>query len=331
MAQISRRGTGQWRARVRRKGYPDLSKTFDIRADAEKWARMVERDMDRGSYVPSPESERVTLAEALERFTREYIEPRLAHPRKEVTRAQRLGSRDLARKTLAAIRGGDLAKFIQEREAEGAGGNTIRLELAVLSRLYSWARAAWGMEGLANPVQNVIRPKLPSGRTRRLEEGEEEKLLAACVNRFRPVVLFALETAMRREEISTLTWEQVDLKNRSLHLPRTKNGEPRSVPLSPAALDLLKALPRQISGSVFGYRTDSISYAFRRACAKAGLENLHFHDLRHEATSRLFENTDLDVMEIKGITGHKSLAMLVRYSHLRAHRLADRLAGKQRG
>jgi len=136
---------------------------------------------------------------------------------------------------------------------------------------------------------------------------------------------------MRREEIATLTWEHVDLKRRTAHLPKTKNGQARSVPLSPAAIEILKALPRKIAGTVFGMSSDLITKKMGKATKKAGLEDLRFHDMRHEATSRFFENTDLDVMEIKMITGHKSMQMLARYSHLRAHKLADRLAGKMRG
>ncbi|MGE4298941.1 MAG: site-specific integrase [Desulfovibrionaceae bacterium] len=136
---------------------------------------------------------------------------------------------------------------------------------------------------------------------------------------------------MRRTEIATLTWFHVDLERRFVHLPETKNGEARSVPLSPAALDILKRIPRNLKGSVFALSPENITRAMVRACKQAGIADLRFHDLRHEATSRFFENTDLDLMEIKAITGHKSMQMLARYSHLRAHRLAERLAGRQRG
>ena len=148
---------------------------------------------------------------------------------------------------------------------------------------------------------------------------------------YRELVKFAIETAMRRQEIASLTWEHVDLKRRTAHLPKTNNGESRTVPLSPAALDILKSLPRELSGSVFGMSPDLITKKMSKATKRAGMEDFRFHDLRHEATSRFFENTDLDVMEIRMITGHKSMQMLARYSHLRAHKLADRLAGKPRG
>ena len=115
-------------------------------------------------------------------------------------------------------------------------------------------------------------------------------------------------------------------------LPETKNNEPRTVPLSPAALDILRGLPQpEGQEQVFGLVTEQITHTMLATCRKAGLENLRFHDLRHEATSRFFEHTDLDVMEVKAITGHKTLQMLARYTHLRTARLADRLAGMKRG
>jgi integrase len=138
---------------------------------------------------------------------------------------------------------------------------------------------------------------------------------------------------MRREEISRLTWDNVDMGKRSAHLPKTKNGEARTVPLSPDALEVMREVLAEEgnNGWVFCMSPDAITQAMERARNAARITNLTFHDLRHEAISRLFENTDLDVMEIKTISGHRSMQMLARYSHLRAHRLADRLAGAKRG
>lgn len=330
MATIQKRGPRQWRVLIRRQGHPVQTRTFDTRVDAETWARSIESEMDRGVFISRKEAETTTLAEALERFIREYT-PQLAAGATDARRAHKLQERKIASQMFAAIRGKDIADFIREREEEGMAANTIRLDLATLSRVFNLARTAWGMESLSNPVQTTPHPKLPGGRQRRLEWGEEERLLEACPPSFRAVVLFALETAMRRSEIASLMWSQVNLRTSCLLLPKTKNGDPRTVPLSPAALDLLRGLPRNLSGSVFGCSKDGITHTMSKACRKAGISGLTFHDLRHEATSRLFENTDLDIMEIKSITGHKTLQMLVRYAHLRADRLVDRLAGKKRG
>lgn len=203
----------------------------------------------------------------------------------------------------------------------------------MISHLYTVARNAWGMSYLINPVPlaKTTRPRLPTGRDRRLREGEEAALLvAAAPPNLRAVIRWALATAMRAGEIAGLTWDNIDLKQRSAHLPVTKNGTARTVPLSREAVAVLKSLPRRLDDSVFGMSGNAIRLAWQRTRAAAGIEGLTFHDLRHEAISRLFENTDLDAMEIARISGHRTLSMLSRYTHLRAHRLAERLDGAPR-
>lgn len=329
MATIRKRGTAQWEARIRKKGWPVTCKTFDTKIQADQWSRQIESEMDRGVFISRTEAETTTLTEAIDRYILDYI-PRLSDPKREENRARVLQRRVIATRFLSSIRGKDVAEFIKERQDEGTGANTIRLDLALLSRLFEVAGSDWGMESLSNPVKRANKPKLPSGRSRRLEGDEEARLLAVCPSPFREVVSFALETAMRREEIASMNWNQVDLKKRSALLPNTKNGETRSVPLSPNALEILRALPRNVSGSVFGMDKANITRNMLIAARKAGIKDLRFHDLRHEATSRLFENTDLDVMEVRAITGHKAMQMLARYSHLRTSRLAERLAGGKR-
>ena len=149
-------------------------------------------------------------------------------------------------------------------------------------------------------------------------------MLAAASEKLRPCIAFTLETAMRREEIASLAWENVSTAKRSALLPKTKNGERRTVPLSPKALEILETMEPKGEGSVFGISADAITQAMEAARKKAGIEVLHFHDLRHEATSRLFENTDLDMTAIRKVTGHKTLQMLARYIHLRDDRIAMR-------
>ena len=129
---------------------------------------------------------------------------------------------------------------------------------------------------------------------------------------------------MRRGEIAAMRWEHLDRQERVLLVPVTKTGTPREVPLSRAAAAVLDALPHRPDGQVWGMRPDSISQAFERVCKAAGIEGLTFHDLRHEATSRLFEK-GLGDMQVAAITGHKTHQMLKRYTHLRAKDLAPLL------
>jgi integrase len=343
MATITKRGKEQWQARVRRKGYEQESKTFISKGDAEAWARDVESEMDRGVFVSRREAESSTFREVIERFKEEYI-PKYAHPTKEKSRLNHLLNYPLAEQFMASIKAKHLIEYRKTREAEGVGTHTIRLDLALISKIFEVANNDWGMESLANPVKRMTKPKIPKGRDRRLKrqvvvEGEvmseEALLLQHASKRLKPILKIALETAMRRGEIVTLTWDRVNFDSRTAYLPHTKNGEARTIPLSPKAIKILKELiPDKtipIHGRVFELSQGRLSKNFRSACKKANIKDLRFHDLRHEAISRLFENTDLDIMEIKGITGHKTLQMLARYAHLRADRLVDRLEGEKRG
>lgn len=341
-----------WQARVRKKGWPQQTRTFDLKAHAAVWARAVELEMERGVFVSRAEAEATTLAEALNRYEAE-VSVRKRGSARERRRIERWRQRPLAKRSLASIRGKDIADYIRERETEGAGPNTIRLDLALLSHLFTVARSAWGMESLSNPVALVkgSRPKLPRGRDRRLLPGEEARLLAACRAYGGPleaIVALALETAMRRGEIAAMRWEHLDRRARVLRVPETKTGEPRRVPLSSRVLEVLDGLaspqgrPRRIDGYVWGVTANAITQAFGRVvkralkdyeveCTAAGeepdprmLRGLRFHDLRHEATSRLFEK-GLNPMQVAAITGHKTLQMLKRYTHLRAEDLVDLL------
>jgi len=228
----------------------------------------------------------------------------------------------LARRFVASIRGMDIARFRDERLRK-VTPSTVKRDLVLLGHVFEVARKEWGIH-FHNPVRDI---KLP--RDRRLQAGEETRLLEACREAHNPwllpVVQLALETAMRQGELIRLRWEHIDLNRRTAHLPDTKNGESRTVPLSTTAVRVLRTLPRSLHGQTFpGVTTEAIKRAYIRAVRRAGIENLRFHDLRHEATTRLFEK-GLNIMEVASITGHKDLRMLRRYTHLKAEDLARKL------
>ena len=208
--------------------------------------------------------------------------------------------------------------------------STVRLEMSLLSNFFDIGRIEWGICG-DNPVKNVRKPTPPPGRERRLTAREERQILRYCHNHqnqsLYSIVVIALETAMRQGEILNLHWEHINLKSRIAHLPKTKNGAKRDVPLSVKARDALIRLGVQTRGKVFGYSAEGLKSTWRFMLIKLGIENLHFHDLRHEAISRLFELGSLDMMEVAAISGHKSLSMLKRYTHLRAQKLVRKLEG----
>ena len=325
MAAFQKR-SGAWRALIRRRGYPPLTRTFDSKAQAETWARQIEGEMDRGVFVSRAEAENTTLADALDRYAAEVSSSKKTANR-EIYTIRWWQTSALGPRSLASIRGKDIMAVLAAKEAEGAAPHTIHLYLALLSHLFTVARRAWGMEGLSNPTEFVRKPKLPQGRDRRLIDDEQIRLLNAAQTyggEIGAIITWAIETAMRRGEIAAMRWEHLDRKDRVLLIPETKNGTPRQVPLSTVALEILDGLPRRMDGRVWGMRPDSISQAFERVCQAAGIEGLTFHDLRHEATSRLFEK-GLNPMEVAAITGHKTLQMLKRYTHLKAKDLVGRL------
>lgn len=327
MATIEKRGPWQWRVKVRRRGHAPQTNTFETRAEAEAWARQVEGDMDRGIFFSRVEAERTTLKEALERYERE-VTPTKRGAKQEKYRIGQWLRHELANRTLASIRSADLAAWRDEQRNAGLAPSTVRNALNTISHLYTIASSEWGMEGLTNPVSSIRKPTMPPGRERRLEDGEEEKLLASCGQckspYIVPIVRIALETGMRLSEILSLDWKNIDLKMKVARLPMTKNGSSRNVPLSSTAIEVLKAMPRSLRGQVFPVTVDTVKQAYRDAVRRAGLEDLRFHDLRHEATSRFFEK-GLDMLSVAEITGHKTLVMLKRYTHLRASELAIKL------
>ena len=339
MATIRKRpgpqGRTVWQVQIIRQGFPPQYRTFDSKTQADAWTRRMESEMDAGVWRDRSEADRTTIEDALDRYLAE-ITPHKAPQTIEWQhmKAKALKSHKLARTALSRIGGTQVSDYIRFREGQGLNAHTILGELSLLSSLYNVARTTWGMSYLVNPVPlaKAAKPKTPPGRERRLEGEEEARLIEAASPELTAVIRFALTTAMRRGEIASLQWNQVDLKRRCLALgaATTKNRTARTVPLSPDAIAVLQSIPRRLDGSVFGMTANAIRLAWTRAIAKTGIRDLRFHDLRHEAISRLFENTDLDLMEIRQISGHKTLQMLSRYTHLRTSRLADRLAGAPR-
>ncbi|MDP6653929.1 MAG: site-specific integrase, partial [Gammaproteobacteria bacterium] len=203
---------------------------------------------------------------------------------------------------------------------------TLRREFSVLHHAFRIARDEWGWEIPDNPIARIHLPRLSQPRQRRLEPGEEVRLLLACSQArtpwLRPAVELAVETAMRRGELLNARYEH--LQNGLLSIPITKTGVPRTIPLTPRALTVIKALPRSISGHFLPTSANALRLSWERAKRRAMIEDLHFHDLRHEAISRFFE-MGLSIPEVALISGHKDYRMLARYTHLRAEDLVGRL------
>jgi integrase len=326
MATLEKRGD-YWRAKIRRKGYPIQTCSFDTKVQAEKWARNIENEMDKGVFVDRTESEKNTLRDVLSRYHDE-VTPLKRGASAEAPRLRAMMLRPIAELKIAALSSTHIAKY-RDGRLKVVVGATVNKELNLIAHALETARREWGIHLPENPVRLVRRPQGAKPRDRRLVGDEAQRLLAACADAHNPfllpIVKLAIETAMRQGEIVSLDWKHVDINKPSAYLPETKNGESRGVPLSTIAVATIRALPRSTTGKLFpGVTTEAVKRAFMRACERAEIEDFHFHDLRHEATSRLFEK-GLNPLEVASITGHKTLQMLKRYTHLRAEDLAKKL------
>ena len=326
MATLRKRSNGHWQARVR-KANQSIAKTFINKVDAERWAKQIEVEMQKGSYTNLVLAERTTFAEIIERYIVEVL-PTMRGGKADFIRLKALARRPIAKLNMVALTPQKIAQHRDERLKEIAPATVIR-ELSYFSSIITYARKEWGIN-INTPVALVARPKNPQGRSRILDAAETNALFEALRPSGRrsiwmlPLVRLALETAMRRSELLGLRWEHIDLGRRTIFLQLTKNGTSRTVPLSTHAIQILTEIPRNIDGRVFPVTHEVVSQAFNRARRQAGVKDIRFHDLRHMAITRLAEKLP-NLIELSAVSGHKSLAMLKRYYHPNAELLAEKL------
>ena len=329
MATI-RKYRGKINVQIRKKGYPFVSKSFISLTVAKKWAATTEADMERRLHVVIPDD--TTVGELLNRYRKEILP---THKGQQVEK-YRLGTlkRCFGSMRVTDLTAKEVAKYRDHRLKEVSPAS-LKRELVILRRVLTLASKDWGIALPQNPVRMITLPKADKAQTRRLEAGEEEKLLQITNQKLRRVIILALETAMRRGEILNIKKSHINYSKSVLLIPSTKADEPRTIPLSSQALTALRGQLRasqRVSGgvislvesTVFDYKPRGLSGEFLKLCRRKGIDNLHFHDLRHEATSRVFEK-GLNPVEVATITGHKDTRMLMRYTHLREEDLVERL------
>jgi integrase len=208
---------------------------------------------------------------------------------------------------------------------------TVNRQLGLVQHIFEVARIEWSVPLAINPVKAIRKPKADKARERRLAEDEWERLLNSCEQcrnaLMRPVLCFAVETAMRRGELLNAKWRDLNVADCTLHIPVTKNGHSRTIPLTPQAMAVLAGMgtDHKEDDPIFPTSAEAIKLAWQRLVERAGIEDLHFHDLRHEAVSRFFE-LGLTVPEVALISGHKDPRMLFRYTHLKAEDVAQRIS-----
>jgi integrase len=245
MATIRRRKS-TWQVQIRRRGH-QVSRTFRLRTDAELWARQVEAELDRGGLPTDSRRLRAhTLADLLRRYEAEVV-PRKRSADREVYMLRVIHRHPVARVSLHQLTAIEITKYRDHRLAL-VKSDTVRRELAIVRHCIEVARNEWGFVLPSNPVQQVKMPRAGNPRERRAYPGELEKLLNACKTSRCPwlpaVIQLAIETGMRRSELLAMRWDDVNLEARTVLLRNTKNGLPRTVPLSTRALNVIMDTPR---------------------------------------------------------------------------------------
>ena len=294
MATIRKR-QGKWQVQVRRRGSPALSRSFVNRADAQAWARDLETQADGYGLLRNlGVLERTTVGDVLTRY-RDTVSPTKRGFIRETFALNAILKHDLAKLPLSALTVSMVASYRDQRLRTLKPGSVNRGACDLSRHAFEIARRAWEMPLPSNPFAEVPRPRVNDARQRRLELGEWERLNEACHRSRNPfirdMVEFGLETAMRRGEVLSARWSDVDFDKRTLHIPRAKNGHSRTIPLSPRAIEILRH--RRTNGlqqvRLFPTTQGAIKMAWRRVMARTCLSNFRYHDLRHEAVSRFFE------------------------------------------
>jgi integrase len=328
MASITKRAGG-WFVQIRRKGFEPQFRTFRVKADAERWAREREAKIDRGEEPLDRRSLRsTTLGDLIDRYVRE-VTPGKRSAESERLRLGKMRSHNMASLRLVDVSAAAITGYRDGRAAVVKPG-TIARELGLLHTIIEVARRDWGFGIPQNVVGQVRRFPVRNARDRRLERDEFVRLrMAVSSNRNKlvaPAIYLAIETALRRGELLDLRWQYIDLQNRTAHVPHTKTGNARTVPLTDRAVAILQALPRS-EERVFPMSAMALRLSWNRVRERAGMPDLRFHDLRHEAISR-FAEMGLTAAELAVISGHRDPRMLMRYTHLRPADLAKKLTGR---
>lgn len=313
MATIIQRGD-KWRAQIRLKGV-SRSATFERYTDAKAWAARIETQINDGVQGNAPRY--MTFGDLLQKYMDEELEKK--NPtRHEKNRIKSFLESSLARVPLTELRPLDFANWRDER-LKTVKGSTVNRELGILSGICEHAVKEWGLMH-ENPTRKIKKPKNPKERSRRPTGQEINDICAALMydpnikptlgyQRVAIAFLFAIETAMRAGEICGLTWDNVSFERRLAHLPITKNGHSRDVPLSKRAIELLHQLKDIDTKSVFLLASPTLDACFRRARDRCGIKDLHFHDSRREALTRMSKKVPVEVLA--KISGHRSLSILL--------------------
>lgn len=292
------------------------------------------------SRAKKAESKSFTFAAAIKKYSKEKSENKGGWSSEKSRIAKLLRCTHITELPLYQIKPAHILQLLEWLKTSGnlkspamqCTESTLKRYLNTIQHIFQIAVDEWHKIE-ANPCAKIpksAKPKEAQGRDRRLQGDEYAKMLAALDKQkngkqAKIIFILAVETAMRRGEQLAMRWEHLDLKNRTLLIPKTKTDTPRTIYLSLAAIEALKSIePQGIKGKIFSITKMQLTYAFWQARAAIGAPDLRIHDLRHEATSRLFEKGFGDI-ETATMTGHKTFAMLKKYAHLKQSHILEKL------
>lgn len=333
MASIRKRN-GKFQVQVRRKGLAPITKSFSRKADAQEWARVMEVQADRQELsVDRKVLDTITLRELVERYRDEIVTTKKG-AEIETLILNAFLRHSICKKRLSELTTADFVAYRDER-LKTITGKSLKRQLSPLSNMFEVARTQWKLPIRQNPLTELSLKASDNKRERRIRAGELDLLVKAAGKTRNPFILpvirFALETAMRRGEILALRIRDVDIERCTATIRESKNGYSRTIPLSSLAVVILETTiavmddeARARNERLFPISPIALRLAWDGLTKRAKIDDLHFHDLRHEAISRFFE-LGLTVPEVASISGHRDIRMLMRYAHANVGNLLKKL------
>ena len=327
---------GKWQAQVKMKGVR-VKTQFTSKALASQWANKVEAEIINGTFEDNNDLIKMSVRELINLYY-DHAKSKTEHESRLRDECNKILQYPIAQIRLGYLNGKHVASFRDQLLSEGLAKSTVRKYLGLLQRALDIGRKELGIPMTHNPVMLVSKPREDDTRDRILEEDEWTRLLEECekstVYYLKHLVIFARETMCRRSEILRITRFDVNFDKGTLHLPKTKNGSPRTIGLSPRAMEVLKELPVSVEGIYFPTphiskknKGNALSKAFSRCVKKAGIKNFRLHDIRHMGTSdRAMQGWTISELSAQG--GWKSLSQLKRYTQIKGEHLAQKMRGQ---
>ena len=319
-----RKRNNKWQVIVRHQSIGTKAQSFQSKAQARRWAYELETALESGLYGKLCPS-KITLSDLLDKYLNE-ITPKKRGREPEARRIKRLLKDSISLYRLDELSSHRLAEFRDRRLSDGV--RACQYDLVIIRHCINLAINEWGLMLDKNPADTLKKPSSNPARERRLSSDELLAFIKASSHtrnpHILPIILFALETGMRRGEILSLEWQNINFTKRIAFLPLTKNGTSREVPLSSKAATILEEQKINKYPAPFPINDNAFRLAWDKLKKRAAINDLKFHDLRHEAISRFFE-AGLSLVEVATISGHKDPKMLFRYTHLKAEDIAEKL------